>query len=103
MSPPTASASTGRLEDLSGAKVKRYEGSVVKSLSIKIVRIVFALLYDNARVFLQEWQRAQAPYHGPPPRVGCAPRGPCWAKIGLCFSWKIEIAFHFNSGLNFGN
>ena len=51
--------SAGRLDDLSGAKVKRYEGSVAKSLSIEIVRVVFALLSDNARAFLQECQRAR--------------------------------------------
>ena len=54
MPPPAASASTGCLGDLSGAKMKRYEGSVAKSLSIEIVRVVFALLSDNTRVFLQE-------------------------------------------------
>ena len=37
--------------------LKRYEGSVAKSLSIKIVRVVFVLLSDNARAFLQECQR----------------------------------------------
>ena len=51
--------STGRLGDLSGVKVKRYKGSVAKSLSIEIVRVVFALLSYNARVFLQECQRAR--------------------------------------------
>jgi len=51
--PPAASVSAGRLGDLSSAKVKRYEGSVAKSLSIEIVHVVFALLSDNARLFLQ--------------------------------------------------
>ena len=50
--PSAAPASAGLLGDLSGAKVKRYEGSVPKSLSIEIVRVVFVLLYDNARAFL---------------------------------------------------
>ena len=50
--PPAALSSAGRLRDLSGAKVKRYEGSVAKSLSIEIVRVVFTLLSDNARAFL---------------------------------------------------
>jgi len=51
--PPSATpASAGHLGDLSGAKVKRYEGSVAKSLSIEIIRVVFALLFDNARAFL---------------------------------------------------
>ena len=59
MPPPDAPASAGRVGDLSGAKVKRYEGPVAKSLSIEIVHVVFALLFDNARVFLQECQRAQ--------------------------------------------
>ena len=68
--------------------VKRYEGSVAKSLSIEIVRVVFALLSYNAR--------------GSPPRAASA-HGPRWAKIGLFFSWKIEIVFYFNSELNFGN
>ena len=54
MPPPAAPTSAGRLGDLSSAKVKRYEGSVAKSLSIEIVRVVFALLSDNAREFLQE-------------------------------------------------
>ena len=31
-----------------------------------------------------------------------APRGPRWVEISLVFSWRIEIAFHFNSELNFG-
>ena len=53
------SASAGHLGDLSGAKVKRYEGSVAKSLSIEIVCVVFALLSDSARAFLQECQRAR--------------------------------------------
>ena len=81
--PPAAPASAGHLGDLSGAKVKRYEGSVPKSLSIEIVRVVFVLLSDNTRA--------------------ASARGPRWAKIGLSFSWKIEIVFHFNSELNFGN
>ena len=93
----------GRLGELSGAKVKRYEGSIVKSLSIEIVHVMFALLSDNVRAFLQECQRAWAPRRGPPPRVGHASLGPRWAEIGLSFSWKIEIAFHFNSELNFGD
>ena len=33
-------------------EVKRYEGFIAKSLSIEIVRVVFALLSDNARAFL---------------------------------------------------
>ena len=100
---------------------KRYEGSVAKSLSKEIVHVVFALLSNKARVFLQECTRTQgflavgrltcvgwcrvgrivgrraltrARY------VTCGPR---WAKISLDFSWRIEIAFHFNSELNFGN
>ena len=81
--PPSAvPASAGYLEELSGAKVKRYEGSVAKSLSIEIVCVVFTLLSDNARAFLQECQRAWALRRGPPPRVGYAPR---WAEIGLFF------------------
>ena len=47
--------------------------------------------------------RAGAPRRGPPPRVGRAPRGLRWVEIGLSFLWKIEITFHFNSELNFGN
>ena len=51
--PPSAAlVSTGHLGDLSGAKVKRYEVFVAKSLSIEIVRVVFALLSDNVRAFL---------------------------------------------------
>ena len=102
MPPPAASASAAHLEDLSGAKVKRYEGSVAKLLSIEIVRVVFALLSDNVSAFLQECQRS-----GSPPWATSA-RGPrpAWAalaEIGLSFSWKIEIVFHFNYELNFGN
>ena len=85
--------STGRLGDLSGVKVKRYEGSVAKSLSIEIVRVVFALLSDNARAFLQECLRAWAV-----PRVGHV--GP---KSIYLFRGKIEIASHFNFELNIGN
>ena len=58
--PPSATVrrvgERGYLGDLSGAKVKRYEGSVAKSLSIEIVRLVLVLLSDNARAFLQECQ-----------------------------------------------
>ena len=68
--PPATPASVGHLEDLFGAKVKRYKGSIVKSLSIETVRVVFALLSDNTRAFLQECQRARAPRRGLPPRVG---------------------------------
>ena len=56
MPPPAVPVSVGHLGDLSGAKVKRNEGSVAKSLSIEIVRVVFALLSNNARAFLQECQ-----------------------------------------------
>ena len=59
MPPSTALARAGHLGDLSGAKVKRYEGSVAKSLSIEIVRLVLVLLSDNARAFLQECQRGR--------------------------------------------
>ena len=59
MPPPAALDSAGHLGDLSGAKVKRYEGSVAKSLSIEIVHVVFTLLSDNARAFLQERQCAR--------------------------------------------
>ena len=54
MPPPTAPASAGHPKDLSGAKVKRSKGSVAKSLSIEIARVVFARFSSNARVFLQE-------------------------------------------------
>ena len=81
--PSAAPASVGHLGDLSGAKVKRYEGSVAKSLSIEIVRVVFVLLSDNARSFLQECQRARAPRRGPASRMDRASRGPRWAKIGF--------------------
>ena len=57
--PSAASVSAGCLGDLSGAKVKRYEGSVAKSLFIEIVPVVFALLSDNVRAFLQECQCAR--------------------------------------------
>ena len=60
----------GMVEGLAIVKRRRSEGSVAKSLSIEIVRVVFALLYDNARTFLQECQRARAPRRGLPPRVG---------------------------------
>ena len=52
MPPPTTSASAGRPGDLFGAKVKISKGSIAKSLSIEIVRVVFALLSDNVRMFL---------------------------------------------------
>ena len=64
MPPPAAPVSAGYLGDLFGAKVKRYEGSVIKSLSIEIVHVVFMLLANNARAFLQECQRARAPAVG---------------------------------------
>ena len=53
MTLPATSVSAVHLGDLPGAKVKRYKGSVAKSLSIGIVRVMFALLSDNVRVFLQ--------------------------------------------------
>ena len=59
MPPPTTLESARRLGDLFGVKVKRYEGFVAKSLSIEIVRVVFVLLSDNTRAFLQECQRAR--------------------------------------------
>ena len=80
--PPSATVrrvgERGYLGDLSGAKVKRYEGSVAKSLSIEIVHVVFALLSDNARAFLQECQ-ARA---GSPSWIASA-RGPrpTWAAL----------------------
>ena len=108
---PAVPASTGRLGDLSGVKVKRYEGSVAKSLSIEIVRVVFVLLSDNARAFLQECQCAG----GLPttdrlrtwvmPRLwaaACSRTRARWAELSLSFLWRIEIAVHFNSELNFG-
>jgi len=73
--PPSAAlASAGRLGDLSDAKVKRYEGSIAKSLSIEIVRVVFTLLSDNARVFLQECQRTRG--------LPAAGRLRAWAALG---------------------
>ena len=72
--PPAAPASAGHLEDLSDAKVKRYDGSIVKSLSIEIVRVVFALLSDNVRAFLQECQRTCRL-----PAMGCLH---AWAALG---------------------
>ena len=59
MPPPAVPVSAGRLRDLSDAKVNRYEGSIAKSLSIEIVRVVFVLLSRNARVFLQKCQSAR--------------------------------------------
>jgi len=44
-----------------------------------------------------------APRHGPHPHMGHASRGPRWAGFGYLFRGKIEIAFYFNSELNFGN
>ena len=89
--PPSAtSTSAGRLRDLSGAKVKRYEDSIVKSLSVEIVRVVFALLSDNARAFLQECQRTRRL-----PAVGRAPCGPRWAEIGLSFFVENRNSFSF--------
>ena len=87
----------GMVKGLAIVKRRRSEGSVAKSLSIEIVRVVFALLFNNARAFLQECRCAQASS----PRA--ASRGPRWAEMGLSFSWKIEIAFHFNTELNFDN
>ena len=47
------------VEGLAVVKRRRSEGSVAKSLTIEIVRVVFALLSDNARAFLQECQCAR--------------------------------------------
>ena len=74
MPPPATPASAGHLGDLSGAKVKRYEGSVAKSLSIEIVCVVFALLSNNARAFLQECQHTRGLPAVGRLRVWAAPR-----------------------------
>ena len=53
--PPFAAlAHAGMVEGLAVVKRRRSEGSIVKSLSIEIVRVVFTLLFDNTRAFLQE-------------------------------------------------
>ena len=53
--PPSVVPTSARhLGHLFGAKVKRYMGSIIKSLSIQIVHVMFALLSDNMRAFLQE-------------------------------------------------
>ena len=102
--PLAAPTSVERLGDLSGAKVKRYEGSVAKSLSIEIAHVVFVLLSDNARAFLQECQSAQGLPTTGHLRAWASPRvGHIGPKSVLFFSWKIEIVFYFNSELNFGN
>ena len=73
-------------------------------MSIEIVCVVFALLSDNARAFLQECQRTRGL-----PIVGCLCEwaAPCVGRVGpksvYLFRGKIEIAFYFNSELNFGN
>ena len=77
------------VEGLAVVKRRRSEGSIVKSLSIEIIRVVFALFSDNARAFLQECQRAWA--SSPWAASTC---GPHWAEISLAFSWRIEITFH---------
>ena len=59
MPPFTTPVPVGMVEGLAVVKRRRSEGSVAKSLSIEIVRVVFALLSDNARAFLQECQRAR--------------------------------------------
>ena len=110
----------GMVEGLAVVKRRRSEGSVAKSLSIEIVRIVFARFSSNARTFLQECERTQgflaagrltcvgrcvwtAPRATVRSRARCIACQPRWAKICLAFSWRIEIAFHFNSELNFDN
>ena len=91
MPPPATPASAGHLGDLSGAKVKRYEGSVAKSLSIEIVRVVFALFSNNARVFLQECQRARAssPWAASArgPRLAYGPPHAC--VQARCAAWAV--------------
>ena len=47
------------VEGLAVVKRRKCNGFVAKSLTIEIVRVVFALLSDNARAFLQECQRAR--------------------------------------------
>ena len=119
--PSVAPTSVGHLRDLSGAKVKISEGFVAKSLSIEIVHVVFARFSGNARAFLQECACTQgflaagrlacvgrcrvghtAGRHALA-RARCVACGPCWAEISLAFSRRLEIAFHFNSELNFCN
>ena len=77
--PLAASASAGHLGDLFGAKVKRYEGSIAKLLSIEIVRVVFVLLSGNTRAFLQECQHGRGL-----PTVGRlrAWVAPCVGRVG---------------------
>ena len=94
------------VEGLAIVKRRRSEGSIAKSLTIEIVLVVFALFSDNARAFLQECQCVGFLAAGhlrtwaTPRRWAIArSRARCaawdeWAKIGLDFSWKIEIAFH---------
>ena len=84
-----APTSVGHLGDLSGAKVKRYKSSVAKSLSIEIVRVVFTLLSDNARAFLQECQRARGLPAAGRLRVWAAPHV---GRVGL----KSVYLFHEN-------
>ena len=61
--PPSAIAHqaerAGEVRDHAVVKRRKCKGSVEKSLFIEIVRVVFTLLSDNARVFLQECQRAR--------------------------------------------
>ena len=86
---PATPMSVGCLGDLSGAKVKRYEGSVAKSLSIEIVRVVFTLLSDNARMFLQECQRA--------PRLPAVGRLCAWVALGQNgFTFFVEYRNSFS-------
>jgi len=104
--PFTTPVPVGMVEGLAVVKRRRSEGSVAKSLTIEIVLVVFALFSDNARAFLLMCQRAQASSSRAASHVWAAPwaivhsharvasRVPCWTKINLAFSWRIEIAFH---------
>ena len=48
----------GEARDHAVVKRRKCNGFVAKSLTIEIVRVVFALLSDNARAFFQECQCA---------------------------------------------
>ena len=100
----TVSAHVGMVEGLAIVKRRRSEGSIAKSLSIEIVRVVFVLFSDNARAFLQECQRAWASsswaifVRGPrlsygPPRA----HGAAWAALGQNqFSFFVENRNRFS-------
>ena len=94
--PPLATLKrAGEVIDHAVVKRRKCKGSVAKSLSIEIVRVVFALLSNNTMAFLQECQHACAL-----PATGClrtwaTPRVGRVGPKSVCFFMENRNSFLF--------